>query len=218
MPENRVEGKYRCKHPLISRFNSWLLAVYEKPFHEETGSMKTERMKDLEGTVVELGPGNGINFRYYPKGVKVIAVEPNPYMHERLGEHAKIYQTEVEVNACYLEDLQLEDGSIDAVVCSLVLCTVPDQEGTLEEILRILKPGGRFVFLEHVAAADGSVKRKLQNLLVRPWKWLFDGCVTNRDTGSLLNRVGFSHVEMEAFDSKAMPPPISPSIVGVATK
>lgn len=215
---NKKQRYDHSRHPIIGKFNSWLLSRFEEDFHEETGPMKVERMKSLTGTVVEIGPGNGINFRYYPDDVKVIAVEPNPYMHERLNEHAATYNVDVDLKGCFLEDLELEEGSIDAVVCTLVLCTVPDPELVLKEVLRILKPDGQFIFIEHVAAPEGSGKRKVQNVLLRPWRWLFEGCETNRDTGGLLQTIGFSDVSMESFDSKAMPPPVSPGIVGVATK
>jgi SAM-dependent methyltransferase len=206
------------KHPLIGQFNSWLLAKFEDDFHEETGPMKQERMKDLQGTVVEIGPGNGINFQYYPDGVNVIAVEPNPFMHDRLKEHAALSKAHVQLEGKFLHDLDIAPDSIDAVVCTLVLCTVPDPKAIMEEVLRILKPGGKYIFIEHVAAPAGTTKRKVQNFLFKPWRWLFEGCETNRDTGALLQSVGFSQVDMDCFDSKAMPPPVSPGIVGVAVK
>jgi ubiquinone/menaquinone biosynthesis C-methylase UbiE len=215
---NSADNYQFRKHPLIGQFNSWLLAKFEDDFHEETGPMKRERMKDLQGTVVEIGPGNGINLRYYSDGVKVIAVEPNPYMHTRLHERAALAKAEVEIKGEFLHDLRIADNSIDAVVCTLVLCTVPDPESILQEVLRILKPGGKYVFVEHVAAPQGSVKRKMQNLLFYPWKYLFEGCHTNRNTDSLLQSVGFSRIDMECFDSRAMPAPVTPNIVGVAQK
>jgi len=206
------------KHPLIGKFNSWLFAKFEDVFHEETGPMKAERMKDLEGNVVEIGPGNGINFRYYPAGVKVIAVEPNPFMHERLKEHVEASPADITLKVDLLENLRLESGSIDAVVCTLVLCTVPDPQAVMEEVMRILKPGGKYVFIEHVAAPEGTAKRRLQNAVFRPWKYFFEGCHTNRHTAELLQSVGFSEIQLESFDSKAMPAPVSPNIVGVAIK
>lgn len=206
------------KHPLIGKFNSWLLAKFEEDFHEETGQMKSERMKNLKGTVVEIGPGNGINLRYYPEGVKVIAVEPNPFMHDRLREHASLSKADVELKGEFLHNLNIESNSIDSVVCTLVLCTVPDPQQIMEEVLRIMKPGGQYIFVEHVAAPKGSAKRMVQNLLNKPWQYVFEGCHTNRDTASLLKSIGFSQIEIESFDSTAIPAPVSPNIVGVATK
>lgn len=217
---NRNDAKIYefTKHPLIGKFNSWLLAKFEDDFHQETGPMKAQKMQNLSGDVLELGPGNGINFRYYPAGVNLIAVEPNPAMYQRLQVSANNSLANVEIKQDLLENLALADNSVDAVVCTLVLCTVPDPEKILQEVLRILKPGGQYIFVEHVGAPSGSMKRKVQNVLFKPWKYLFEGCCTNRDTTNLLQSVGFSKINVEAFESQAMPAPISPNIVGVATK
>ncbi|MCU7856630.1 MAG: class I SAM-dependent methyltransferase, partial [Candidatus Thiodiazotropha sp. (ex Lucinoma borealis)] len=86
------------------------------------------------------------------------------------------------------------------------------------EVHRVLKPGGHFIFIEHVAAPKGSGLRIAQDLLQRPWRWLFEGCHTNRETARLIEAAGFDKVEYESFKSKIMPPPILPQIVGVAIK
>ncbi|MBL1141078.1 MAG: class I SAM-dependent methyltransferase [Proteobacteria bacterium] len=217
MCNNNEQYDYN-KHPWIGRFNSWLLAKYEDKIRQETGPMKLKWMKHLQGTVVEIGPGNGINFCYYPAGVKVFAIEPNPSMYGRLRLSAKTAEADIELKENFLEYMNLETSSIDAVVCTMVLCSVTNPEATLKEVLRILKPNGKYIYVEHVAAPKGSMKRKAQNLLFRTWKCLFEGCETNRNTGALLQSAGFSQVDMNRFDSTAMPWLISPNIVGVAIK
>lgn len=205
-------------NPIRGRFNSWLLAKFEDDFHEEVGERKQEHIGAFAGTVVEIGAGNGVNFRYYPPGIKLIIFEPNPYMHDRLHVAAAEHAIDYELRAVSAESLDLEDNSVDAVACTLVLCTIPDAGKVVSEIHRVLKPGGRFFFIEHVAADEGTTLRKFQTFLMRPWRWMFEGCHTNRDTGGLLERAGFSQLDMDRFTSKKMPPLVKPQIAGVAIK
>jgi len=147
-----------------------------------------------------------------------VAYEPNPYMHDRLRASAKAHGLDVELRAVSAERLDFEDDAVDAAVCTLVLCTVPDPARMIGEVRRVLKPGGRFFFIEHVAAESGTLLRRMQDLLFGPWRYIFEGCHTNRETGTLLEEAGFSHVEIERFRAKKMPPVIVPQIAGVATK
>ena len=205
-------------NPIRGRFNSWLLSKFEDDFHEEVGPRKQQYIGALTGTVVEIGAGNGVNFRYYPAGTRVIVYEPNPYMHERLHAAGRAQGLDYELRATSAEQLELPDNSVDAVVCTLVLCTIPNPDRVVAEIRRVLKPGGKFFFIEHVAADRGTTLRKVQDVLVRPWRWVFEGCHTNRETADLLSAAGFSHVEIERFKSEKMPPVIVPQIAGVAIK
>jgi ubiquinone/menaquinone biosynthesis C-methylase UbiE len=86
------------------------------------------------------------------------------------------------------------------------------------EILRILKPGGRFYFLEHVAAMNGTPLNRFQDWLARPWRWAFDGCHLNRDTHLVLGQAGFSAVDMDCFMLTSPAVMIMPHIFGVAVK
>lgn len=205
-------------NPLRGRFNSWLLAKFEDGLNEEVGTHKSKHIGSLAGTVVEIGAGNGANFRYYPSGVRVVAYEPNPHMHDRLHASARAHAVDVELRAVSAERLDFEDDTVDAVVCTLVLCTVPDPGAVVSEVQRVLKPGGRFFFIEHVAAQPGTFLRRMQDLLHGPWRYVFEGCHTNRATGTLLNEAGFSHVQIDSFVSEKMPPLVVPQIVGIATK
>jgi len=213
MPAEHPHG-----NPIRGRFNSWLLAKFEEDLHQEFGPRKAEHIGSLSGTVVEIGAGNGVNFRYYPRGVRLVAYEPNPYMHERLRASARAHGLDLELRAVSAERLEFEDDEVDAVVCTLVLCTVPDPVRIIGEVQRVLKPGGRFFFVEHVAAEPGTFRRRMQNFLHRPWHYVFEGCHTNRDTGTLLEEAGFSRLDMDRFNSQKMPPPVVPQILGVATK
>ena len=203
-------------NPVRGRFNSWLLAKYEDDFHAEMGARKQQHLGSMSGTVVEIGAGNGVNFRYYPPGVQLVVYEPNRWMHARLQEAARRHAVQCELRPVSASQLDLPDQSVDAAVCTLVLCTVTDPGQILHELRRVLKPGGKLYFLEHVAAAPRTGLRRVQDLLMRPWRWLFEGCHTNRETAALLDSVGFARVEIERFSSRKMPPVIRPVISGVA--
>ena len=211
-----MTDKHVHANPVRGRFNSWLLAKYEDDFHEEMGERKQQHIGALNGTVVEIGAGNGVNFRYYPPGVQLVVYEPNRWMHARLQEAARRHAVQCELRPVSASQLDLPDQSVDAAVCTLVLCTVTDPGQILHELRRVLKPGGKLYFLEHVAAAPRTGLRRVQDLLMRPWRWLFEGCHTNRETAALLDSVGFARVEIECFSSRKMPPVIRPVISGVA--
>ena len=213
-----MSGEVPHANPLRGRFNSWLLAKFEDDFHEEVGPRKADHIGSLQGTIVEIGAGNGVNFRYYARGTRLVAYEPNPYMHDRLHESARKHGLDLELRAVSAEKLAFPDDSVDAAVCTLVLCTVADPAGLISEVRRVLRPGGRFFFIEHVAADAGTFLRTLQGLFHRPWHFIFEGCHTNRETAVMLEAGGFSRVEIERFTSEKMPPLVVPQIAGVAIK
>ena len=207
---------YPC-HPIRGRLNSWLLAAADERMHREYGERKRRMFGDLPPVVVELGPGSGANFRYYPRGTRVIAVEPNPMMHKRMHAQARRYGIEIDLRHAGAEGMEVESESADLVVSTLVLCTVRDPEQVLSEVKRVLGPGGRFAFLEHVAAEPGSRLRKVQEAIYRPWHWLGEGCNLNRDTAATLESAGFRELELERFDGPHGTP-FQPHISGVAIR
>ncbi len=113
----------------------------------------------LEGDVLEIGPGTGANLEYYPATARLVGIEPNPHMHKYLRREAERLRREIEIRDGVAERLDVADASVDAVVSTLVLCSVNDQQATLAEVLRVLRPGGRFVFVEHVAAPQEYFER-----------------------------------------------------------
>ncbi|MEV4348418.1 methyltransferase domain-containing protein [Actinoplanes sp. NPDC049596] len=171
---------------------------------------------DLPGTVVELGSGVGANLRYLRPGSTLVAVEPNPPMHRRLRAAAGRRDIELDLRARPAEDTGLPDGSADAVISSLVLCTVTDPVAVLDEVRRILRPGGSFRFVEHVAAADGTVTRFLQRAVRRPWSWTFEGCSCERDLATLIRTAGFSRVDITPYRLHTAFVPFNPQIAGIA--
>lgn len=206
------------RHRLRGPFNSWILGVLEGHFHRGLGEVRSELLGSLRGEVVEVGAGNGPTLRYLSPAVERLhAVEPNPNFHRRLRRAAAAQDVDLQLHATVGEAIDLPDDSVDAVVTSWVLCTVDDPAAVLAEARRILRPGGRFVFLEHVRAPDGSAVRLVQELVFRPWRWLFEGCHTNRDTAALVGAAGFRSVEVRDVRLRTPFVPIRTQIAGVAT-
>ncbi len=201
-------------NPIRGRLNAWFLDRMNDYINRLLAERKTALFGGLSGTLVEIGPGVGANFAFLGRGTRVFAVEPNPFMHAGLGRRADEYGIDLEILARGAEDTGLPGGSADAVLCSLVLCTVPDPAAALVEIRRILKPGGRFVFLEHIAAQDRSPRWLLQNALLHLWRYTFEGCHTNRKTDLLIQSAGFRSVEMEHYTMKSPFVPVNTQICG----
>jgi SAM-dependent methyltransferase len=203
-------------NPIRGRLNAWFFRLFDGYIDTLLGTRKRSLFADHPAEIVEIGPGTGANFRYLSPGTRVIAVEPNPQMHRALYATAAKHGVAVDLVERSADDTGLPDNSVDWVVCTLVLCTVADPAATLSEIRRILRPGGRFVFLEHVAASEGSWLRRLQELVRRPWQWFFEGCHTHRDTLDEIRRAGFSNVRVE-HDTLTSPfVPVNSQISGVA--
>lgn len=177
---------------------------------------KSRLFADLPGAIVEIGAGVGANFPYFKTGTHVIAVEPNPHMHRGLRRKAKRSGLPLSILSSGAEAIDLSDNTVDAVVSTLVLCTVDDPARVLSEIRRILRPGGRFIFIEHVAAPSRSWRRHLQNAVHGPWRYLFEGCNTNRDTHATLCAAGFQEIEIEEYVMKSPFLPVNTQIAGVA--
>ncbi len=131
---------------------------------------------ELPQTVVEIGPGLGSTFPYLDAGTRVIAFEPNRWFHEELRHRAREHDLDLELHGTSLDVERLGTDSCDAVISTLVLCSVPDPAATIDDIWRVLVPGGRLLFVEHVAAPRWSPRRAIQHLVRRPWIAIADGC------------------------------------------
>jgi len=203
-------------NPARGRFNSMFFSVMGGYINWHMRRGKTKAFADLPSSVVEIGSGVGANLRYLPAGAHLIAIEPNPYMHARLRRAARRYGVELEIRSVVGERIDLPDAGAEVVISSLVLCTVGDPAGVLAEIRRILRPGGRFSFAEHVAAAPRTPTRWSQRILRRPWAWVFEGCSCERDLTSLIESAGFTSVDIDHCRIHSPFVPFNTHIAGTA--
>ena len=203
---------------LGARWFAWLLAHGEGFDRATYGTRKRDLLGTLRGTVVEIGPGAGVNLPYYNDSVQWLGVEPNVHFHDRLRKKAARFGLDAEVHGGVAERLPVPDASADAVVSTLVLCSVDDVAAALAEVRRVLKPGGRFVFLEHVAAPEGTSLRRVQRFVKPVWGMIADGCRPDRETGRLIEEAGFEDVRIERFDAAVPLPVVRPHVVGTARR
>lgn len=184
--------------------------------HSNLADLKRSLLGQLQGTVLEIGPGAGANFAYYPTDLHWIGVEPNPFMHSYLRQEAtqRGFQT-IELYEGTAEDLPVNAGMADVVVSSHVLCSVSNLDRALREVQRVLKPGGYLIFLEHVAADSCTWTRRIQEGVAPLWKTLFDNCHPNRETLQALEAAGFATLDYHHFQIPL--PLVSPNIAGIAT-
>jgi ubiquinone/menaquinone biosynthesis C-methylase UbiE len=200
------------RHPIFAR-------VYGRVGHlmdTEIGDHRRRLLAGLTGRVIEVGAGNGLNFPHYPATVTgVLAVEPEPYLRRLALAAASQAPVPIRVTDGTAEALPAPDRAVDAVVASLVLCTVADLDQALAEVRRVLRPGGRLRFYEHVRAEEPRLAR-WQDRLERPWGWLAGGCHPNRDTVTAITAAGLRVVQLDRFDLQAMPHLARPHVLGVA--
>ncbi len=218
MDATRPAQPQMMDHPFRGRLNAWLFLALDGYADRKYRHVKRELFGGLPRTILEIGAGDGANFRYLAPGTHVVALEPNLHMHSHLRAAAARHHVTVDVLAGVAEQIPLPDGSFEAIIASLVLCSVSDPARVLAEIRRVLRPGGRFWCIEHVAAAEGSPLARVQRLVRRPWRWLFEGCETQRNTAELLRGSGFASVEVQAFTLRTALVPIRSQIAAVAVR
>jgi ubiquinone/menaquinone biosynthesis C-methylase UbiE len=202
-------------NPVRGRFNAWFLAALDGYMHWKYADIKSRLFEQAPSVVVELGPGSGANLRYLPRGSRLIAIEPNLHMHPVLRRRATQRGIDLDLRGLAGEKLDLPSASVDFVFSSLVLCSVEAPEQVIAEVRRVLRPGGRFVCVEHVVAPAGSGIHGLQRLIKQPWKWVFEGCDLCRDTGATLRSSGFAHVDVQPFVLPTIFVPIRHQIAAV---
>jgi SAM-dependent methyltransferase len=159
-------------------------------------ALKRSLFADLRGTVLEIGAGAGANFGLLPADVCWLGLEPSRRRRRRLIRSAVRGSA---VLAGIGEQIPLRDRSVDAVISTIVLCSVRDQEQVLAEVRRVLRPGGTFVFCEHVAAPQGSWTRRTQRALAPLTRRFDDGCDPGRETWHAIEQAGFAQIDMDWF-------------------
>ncbi len=174
----------------------------------------------LRGDVLEVGAGTGVNLPFYPPGLtRLVLSEPDQHMRRQLT--ATRQPTDAvpwELSDASLDDLPFPAEAFDAVVGTLVLCSVPRPAQALGEIHRVLKPGGRFVFLEHVAAEDRPRRLRWQHRVEPLWKRLAGGCHLTRRTADAIAAAGFTIHTIRRESMRKAWPLVRPTIRGVAVR
>jgi ubiquinone/menaquinone biosynthesis C-methylase UbiE len=174
-------------------------------------------VEDVTGDVLEIGAGTGFNFPFYKAATRVVAIEPERSMRVRAERRAKRASVPIQVRDGSGHALDFPDASFDAVVFSLVLCTIPDPARALAEARRVLKPGGSLRVYEHVRSPNPTIAAR-QDRWLRPWRVFNVGCHPNRDTYAAVERAGFDVSGVERFDMKGVPSLVRSHLVGTAVK
>ena len=172
----------------------------------------------LHGRVLEIGAGYGENFDVLSSDIDYVALEPNAKRLDELAYEADRHGHSAPPIQAGAENIPLPDASVDAVLGTIVLCSVTDTNRVLTELLRVLKPGGSYVFVEHVAAPRGTWRRAAQRIASPFMKLAAGGCDPVRDTEARLRASGLVITEIEHYDLPgALGVPV-PFIAGVAVK
>ena len=204
----------------LSTVRSHLLAAVYDPFlalGERRGMSDNRRalLAGAAGRVLEIGAGTGANLAAYPPDLDALVVtEPDPGMARRLERHAARHRPDAQVLRVGAESLPFPDGAFDVVVSTLVLCTVPDPGAAVTEARRVLRPGGRLLYLEHIRAEDAQLARR-QDRLAAPWGAFASGCRCNQSTLDLL-RVAFELQPPTRATWRGMPSIVHPLVTGEA--
>ena len=196
-------------------------AVYDplsKRWEEKHGAqLKRSLLVNARGRVLEIGVGTGLSFPHYPELDELVAVEPSEPMLRRARTRAAELGRQVELVAASAERLPFEDASFDTVVTMAVLCTVDDPERAVQEIRRVLRPDGQFLFLEHVRSPEAR-RARWQDRLERPWGVIAGGCHPNRPTLATIEAAGFEVTELEQGELPGQPRLVRPYVLGTARR
>ncbi len=188
-----------------------LLALAERAI---LGRLRARLLESLDGAIVEVGAGTGIDFSYFAKSASVIAFGPDPAMAARAKKRVRLARATITLQIASDEALDtLPPQSVDVVVFPLVLCTIPDPYRTLERAKRVLRPCGRLAILEHVRGA--GLRAHVQDVITPAWGALTGGCHPNRDTRDILERAGFDTCDL-ASQHLCGPSPIADLLWGYA--
>jgi ubiquinone/menaquinone biosynthesis C-methylase UbiE len=206
----------------VSLYGRLFARVYDRGLASSEAAGLADRRRALlaqaRGRVLELGAGTGLNLAHYPAGIEqLVLTEPEEPMLARLRARAEGHKPPATVVAAPAERLPLADASIDTVVTTLTLCTVDDLEAALREAQRVLAPGGRLLFLEHVRAGEERLARR-QDLLAPLWKHVGHGCHCNRATLAAIEAAAFDVHDVEHGQMPRAPRFLEPLVAGVAVK
>jgi ubiquinone/menaquinone biosynthesis C-methylase UbiE len=195
----------------------WLYdLVSERSEKAGVRARRQELLGPLEGDVLEIGVGTGMNLPHYERARRVVAVEPDEGMAKRLPLRLSNAKVPVEIVSASAEKLPFADASFDTVVATFVFCSVADPPAALAEVRRVLRPAGRLVLIEHVRG-EGRVAR-WQERLTPLHRKLAGNCHLDRDTKSAIDAAGFDTRDVRRAQLPASHPLVRPSIYGTAIR
>lgn len=203
------------RHPIFARLYDRMSRADER---HGGAQLRDELIRGTSGSVLEVGAGNGLNFRHYPDAVtSLTALEAEPHLRQRATEAAATADIPVTIVDGTADDLPFPDESFDTVVASLVLCSAPEPAVALAEMRRVLRPDGALRFYEHVAANRPGFARTQRVLDATIWPCLGGGCHSARHTGDAIVAAGFEIIELCRFSRPGFPgDPTDPHIIGAA--
>lgn len=208
----------KMKVSFKKRFFAWMLKNGDVYSHKLYGSYKKDLFHNINGLVVEIGPGTGVNFNYLPYGINWLGIEPNRAFYETLQKKAKEKGISATILPVDASQIPLPDSSADVLLCTLVLCSVKNPASTIAELKRVIKPGGKLIFIEHVAAPKKTSLRLVQNIFNPLNRIIADGCNCNRETWTYLQEAGFTELQLSHHQMKGVFKFFSPHIMGRAIK
>jgi ubiquinone/menaquinone biosynthesis C-methylase UbiE len=171
----------------------------------ELDDLEREFVSRVRGRVLEIGAGDGENFGAFDPGVEWIGLEPDEKRRAELATRAREWKHASEPLDARAESIPIPDDSVDAVVGTYVLCSVDDPAATLAEVRRVLVPGGRVIFVDHVIAPPGTLKRAVQRVATPISKRVCHGCHWDRDTERTLAHAGFVGGDIRRLKVRSMP-------------
>jgi ubiquinone/menaquinone biosynthesis C-methylase UbiE len=186
-----------------TRIFPWLLDWFMS--RESFTNIRREVLAGIGGDTLEIGFGTGLNLPHYPAGTsRITAIDLNPGMGRFARSRSAASRIQVDYRTLNGESLDFPDRAFDSVVCTWTLCSIPDPVRALREVLRVLKQGGRFFFVEHGLSPDASVRR-WQHRLTPIQKRVADGCHLNRDIEELLRMAGFTIEKLDTYYLEGLP-------------
>jgi len=181
---------------LFAKFYDFFMVSFEAKIEND----RMQMLDKLKGNILDVGSGTGVNFKYFNANVKVFAVEPSKAMQDK--SIAKVNAKNIELINLGVNDKllhnKIKEKSLDAIVCTLVLCTIPKPDLALENFKKWLKPNGKLIILEHIHS-DKKFNAKFENIVNPLWKKFGDGCNLNRNTDKLIKEKGFKAIEESYF-------------------
>jgi ubiquinone/menaquinone biosynthesis C-methylase UbiE len=204
----------------MSLYGRVFTSVYDRSLEgtERAGlaRIRHDLLAQATGDVLEIGAGTGLNLDHYGRSVdRLVLTEPSPAMAARLRRRVGSLDGKTEITLAGAEALPYPDDSFDTAVSTLTLCTVESPERALTELRRVLRPGGRLLFVEHVRAEQPGLAR-WQDRLEPLWRRIGNGCRCNRRTAELIGAAGFEVSDLDRGRLPKAPPIVRPIIVGRA--